>query len=706
MFIKKENSIARQKIKQIKLKWLIFVALVVLAVTSQGGGSIFNLNTSQAKAGSETARGVNGADPLSAYIRALWVFSASVIPDSAARVRLVEHSAQSGITDLYASLYQPIVNSSGRRMFEEDKIADLVSRAHLKNQKVWAAYGAPDWADLGCASNSFPMQRMAEVVAYNNSRTAAEKLDGVVLDVEPEGASADINFQALLSLYQCVRDFLPPEIKLAVAIRFSWDTPVAFPAAGGAVKPAYRHIIDLDLDNVIVMGYRDFAGTTDCAQGDGVICVDQDEINYATAVNKAGQVLVGLETLDPVIGGISDKETFFEEGQLRMSWVLHEAVNHFSGSAGFGGSAIHNYNSAYLSGLSGWESPVTSSVAFYAHFDANADAAYVTGGNIRTSGFRVTRSGADWGARIHPSFFRLQLTNDTDAVNTANQAGWVFAGIPTSNFASPYNPTLGSNSGKITWSFNMRQVRDNPAGFDADTYGVAFILGTTSENAAAEGSGYAVVLGQTGAVDPIRLVKFTGGLRGTMTNLIVSNTEGLTDFGPEYLSIRVTFNPAINQWELFLRNDGTTDFAEPSVGSLVSQGTAADSDYTGIDLPYLGGYWQGATQQQQTAFFDNIAVSITPPLAPTAADASLGGRVTIAGGRAVSDALVMLSGGALPAPVFTKTNPFGYYRFHNLPVGQTYVVTVTSKRSVIGGVAQAVTLLDEVTNFDFVIPAR
>ena len=257
-------------------------------------------------------------------------------------------------------------------------------------------------------------------------------------------------------------------------------------------------------------------------------------------------------------------------------------------------------------------------------FSADTNATYTTSGQIGTSRFSVTRSGADFGARRNTSPEQLELTNDATA--TANANGWVFASAPTTSFAAPYNPTLNQNPGPVTWTFNMRQIRPDPAGFISGSYGVAFVLGSTSTSAAAAGSGYAVVLGNSGATDSVRLVKFTNGLQSlgttappTANDLIVSNTTGLTDFGAEYLSVKVTYNPSNNQWELFLRNDGATAFADPSAGTLVSQGTATDSTYTGVDLTALGGYWQGSTGAAQTAFFDNVRVTVTSIVVPNLA---------------------------------------------------------------------------------------
>ncbi|MCW5956916.1 MAG: hypothetical protein KIT61_10040 [Pyrinomonadaceae bacterium] len=186
----------------------------------------------------------------------------------------------------------------------------------------------------------------------------------------------------------------------------------------------------------------------------------------------------------------------------------------------------------------------------------------------------------------------MEITNDTGVTGNAN--GWAFASVPLSTIPAPYSATLSSNPGLVTWQFNMRQIRPDPAGFSSTaSYGVAYILSTnsTSPDTGIGKTGYAVTLGESGTVDPIHLVRFSGGLQNTVTPIIDSNTAGLTDFGAEYLSVRVTYNPSNNQWELFLRNDGTTAFSDPGTGTLVSQGTVVDSTYVNTAFTNMGAYW-------------------------------------------------------------------------------------------------------------------
>ncbi|MCB5223970.1 MAG: endonuclease [Candidatus Cloacimonadaceae bacterium] len=265
----------------------------------------------------------------------------------------------------------------------------------------------------------------------------------------------------------------------------------------------------------------------------------------------------------------------------------------------------------FLTLILAWGIIFAQTTVFNDDFSNYQSANWTTSGQIGSSGWYVTRSGADWGARRNTSPAQLELTND--ASGSTNADGWVFANYLTSNFSAPYNRILANNSGQITWVFNIRQIRPNPAGFDSGNYGVAFILGATDESVKTSGSGYAVVYGQSGETDPVRLAKFTGGIsNGSLVNLITSNTSGLTDFGAEYLSVKVTYDSNTNKWELFLRNDGGSAFADPLSGNLVSQGTATDNTYTSSSLNYFGAFWQGSFAANQTSFFDNISVQITP----------------------------------------------------------------------------------------------
>jgi hypothetical protein len=81
---------------------------------------------------------------------------------------------------------------------------------------------------------------------------------------------------------------------------------------------------------------------------------------------------------------------------------------------------------------------------------------------------------------------------------------------------------------------------------------------------------------------------------------------------------------------------------------------------------------------------------------------SLGGRILTSSGSGISNALVTLSGGNLPAPLVMQTGSFGYFNFPGLQSGQTYTVTVVTGRYVLAQPTRMITLQADVSDFDFV----
>jgi len=270
----------------------------------------------------------------------------------------------------------------------------------------------------------------------------------------------------------------------------------------------------------------------------------------------------------------------------------------------------------------------------------------IVNGSISSSTvWNMSRSGADFGSAI--SGGRLTLTNDGS--NGSNANGWVLASTSSSNFSTPYATTLANNPGPVTWTFNMRQSRTNPAGFTASlfgtfAFGTAFILAGTSGTTNVTGTGYAITLGNSGTTDPIRLVRYNSGLR-THTVLLSSTTAGLTDFGTQYLSVKVVYTPSTNTWQLFVRNDGTTAFTDPNTGTLTAQSSVVNSTYTSSSLPLIGGYFNGSTTAGQTSFFDNVRVTVGVPfitsIAPTSRIAGTGSFTLTVNGQNFSNSSII-----------------------------------------------------------------
>jgi hypothetical protein len=84
------------------------------------------------------------------------------------------------------------------------------------------------------------------------------------------------------------------------------------------------------------------------------------------------------------------------------------------------------------------------------------------------------------------------------------------------------------------------------------------------------------------------------------------------------------------------------------------------------------------------------------------ANITLSGRILTSGGNGIRNTLVTVSGGNLPAPITVQTGNFGYFAFSGLTTGNTYTVSVSTKRYVIAAPSRQVTPSSNVTDFDFV----
>jgi hypothetical protein len=306
----------------------------------------------------------------SAMDQALWVWpdatSGTPITDPAGRKALVTNASASGVTALFVSVYHSTKNSAGRYMLDDVALNDLVLQAHANKMKVWAEYGDPAWTTNACSNDSFPLLRMAEVIAYNAAYPSA-KFDGVVLDIEPSPSPTPTpiatptgcvpagsgppaqQLRPLLATYGCIIRKVRP-LPVSVAINAFWNNYIALKPHHG--KPFYEWVIDAPFEYVVVMGYRNTVGAND-GVSDGIACLDGPAIDYwincpsmgskGCPNGRSGSILAGLET------GASQPRnvTFFNLGQTSMNQAASEVQTLFP-NGGLGGFAINSYQNAYL----------------------------------------------------------------------------------------------------------------------------------------------------------------------------------------------------------------------------------------------------------------------------------------------------------------------------------------------------------------------
>ncbi len=218
------------------------------------------------------------------------------------------------------------------------------------------------------------------------------------------------------------------------------------------------------------------------------------------------------------------------------------------------------------------------------------------------------------------------FANGTTVPLTANQlAVWVSNGssstinryasisAPLSPYLAPFNPTLSLNDELVTWTFNMR-TSVAITGYGASQNMAAIVLATDADFYRIFGVGYAVVFNPA-IPQGFQLIRFTAGLMGTITPVITSSA--VLSSPTNYASIKVVYQQSIDQWTMYVRDDGPTAFADPSTGVTVSAGSAIDGTYTSTLLTRFGFYGNyrvpSFTPEAHFAYYDNFTVTMNCP---------------------------------------------------------------------------------------------
>ncbi|MFC6225628.1 T9SS type A sorting domain-containing protein [Hymenobacter artigasi] len=222
---------------------------------------------------------------------------------------------------------------------------------------------------------------------------------------------------------------------------------------------------------------------------------------------------------------------------------------------------------------------------------------------------------------VGAGWVETETTAGTGAAIASNQlkisSGVLGKDFVARDISTRYSPVLRQNADQLTWLFNMQQSRPNPSGIGPNNYGAAFVLAGSSADLTT-GNGYAVVYGNAGQPDSLRLVRYTGGLVGptnlrTLVAVSVPVATGATS-GPA-ATVRVLFAPDEDNWTLEV-SANTASFDDPTTASYTRIGIRKDSAFTTVALPWVGCFWNHATTATEQAVFDNIYVTAPCTLGP------------------------------------------------------------------------------------------
>ena len=137
------------------------------------------------------------------------------------------------------------------------------------------------------------------------------------------------------------------------------------------------------------------------------------------------------------------------------------------------------------------------------------------------------------------------------------------------------------------------------------------------------------------------------------------------------------------------------------LGKLTARTFAGNGDQTVLSTAAIDSTGVGGTVDPYTAATYLLMGNIAPP---TAANVTIGGRVTTVAGRGIGSVTITLTdsnGNARTA----RTNPFGYYRFAEVAAGQTYVLTARGKQYSFSRATRTLNVNEDANNINFVANA-
>ncbi len=267
--------------------------------------------------------------------RASWVWKYDPVNSGEVRQELIDFCQRTGILSLYLYLGEDPVSQAPADF--QKRLAEFLREAHAQGIEVHALQGNPLWALKGY--HSLVLNWVKGYLDFNRGRPPEERIGGVHLDIEPyltsewETGDREKLKKEFLELLAELRRLVDTERRgapflLGAAIPIFYDR-----------EPEFEERLLKNVDYAALMDYYDTA--TD------IIKSGRFHIDLANRLGK--KMVIGVETQDLVrMGQGKRRNTFHEEGWQEMEAQLEMVVENFASEAGFGGLAIHAYDSYRL----------------------------------------------------------------------------------------------------------------------------------------------------------------------------------------------------------------------------------------------------------------------------------------------------------------------------------------------------------------------
>lgn len=201
----------------------------------------------------------------------------------------------------------------------------------------------------------------------------------------------------------------------------------------------------------------------------------------------------------------------------------------------------------------------------------------------------------------------IRINNSQADLQAGQKAGVKVTTVDMSN-VSDYPTTLDDASGVVTWAFNFRQSKSDPGGFGSTGEGGMLFALAASGSDLDGANAFAVVLGDDGGTDPVKLVNYNGGYsqNGDLEKIIA----GTEDRSNEYVSVKVTFASDTDTWTLYAESDPSS-FPTSDPRTLDSSDRIGQQQFgtgTGNGRKIIGMLWDHG-KSSENAVFDDIYVT-------------------------------------------------------------------------------------------------
>jgi len=344
----------------------------------------------------------------------------------------------------------------------------------------------------------------------------------------------------------------------------------------------------------------------------------------------------------------------------------------------------------------------------------------VISGVSSSTGTSSTMSGIQVGGVISGGAI---TRNEIRDIKQNNTTGWGSNGIYLSATSTSSNLIVANNfvSDVASQGFNGVASSDNGYGIMIETGGGYNIyynsVSLNTNQGAGAASGITAGINIAAAVTTVGSIDLRDNIfantqtLGTRYAIYDASTAGNTIFSSinnnDYFAQNVGFltsaRVSLANWQTASGQDGASISADPLFTSATDLRTLFGTPVQdkGVAVSVLDDI-DGNTRSV-VGFAGGIPdIGAKERLGPTAAGVSIAGRVTTENGAGIKNAAIVVTGNSLAQPIIVKTASLGYYSIENLQAGETYVVTVNSKRFTFQVPSRVISLTDSVNDIDFV----